>query len=149
MGSKRHHTILSHPTHILDMNSYMSPSGSIYIYGDFFPSVAFLQHNYCAFIRKYDTNGCLTPECQNILFHPQRKNIKSLNKIIIFHRCVSKPNDVIVLYVSIQDPNESNYGLQLINMDGHIVYEGLGKRVINNRNRYITSQLKVRIYFKP
>lgn len=121
-------TILYYPSNpILDMNSYMSPSGSIYIYGDFFPSVAFWQHNYCAFIRKYDTNGCLTPECQNIVSSTEEKYQEPEQNNNISIDVFPNPTTLSSLYVSIQDPNESNYRLQLINIDGHIVYEGSAK----------------------
>lgn len=118
-------TILYHPTNpYLYMKSYMSPSGSIYIYGDFSPSVAFLQYNYCAFIRKYDTNGCLTPECQNIVTSTEEKYQEPEQNNNISIDVFPNPTTLSSLYVSIQDPNENNYRLQLLSIDGHIVYEG-------------------------
>jgi hypothetical protein len=115
-------TILFHPTNTATYKkAYLSPSGSIYLYGYFNLHLNF-QYSSCAFIRKYDTNGCLSPTCNNIYtatddVDPQTTIHEA--SIEVF----PNPATQTSLDVRINDPNDYSFLVRLVNLQGQQLHE--------------------------
>ena len=119
-------TILYHPTNtITSKKAYLSPNGSVYVYGHFLLHPYF-QYSICAFIRKYDTQGCLSPTCNNLY---------TFTNDIVPEKPVQEPSLEVFpnpatqtsLDIRINDPNEYSFQIRLVNLQGEQLYESIIK----------------------
>ncbi len=119
-------SMLYHPNSTLIRGGpYLSNSGNIYKYG-FFElghENPILEANLYGYIRKYDKNGCLDPNCQNVISSVHESisvEEDELNNVI---HVFPNPSNGNKINVQVHFPEKFKGTLRLINTNGHLLEE--------------------------